>query len=120
MRLFNNKILIERIFETLIAQHVYRFAFRNKLELYYWYDNDEVDLILAKDERIQPIQISYEITDEKTWQREIAGIEKLKKKTNNVTNPLLVVYRGEEKEINGINIVPAKKFLLHIEDYLSS
>lgn len=106
-----------RLFETLIAQHVYSHSLRNRAELYYWYEEVEVDLVY-KGEKVVPIQVSYDITDEGVLIREVEAIKRFEKKYN-VKEGFLVFYRGEEKEVDNVKLVPARKFLLHLEEFLS-
>ncbi|WP_338604437.1 ATP-binding protein [Sulfolobus tengchongensis] len=118
MKIFSVRISRGRLFETLLAQHLFKYSFNTRADLYYWHEKEEIDFILQRGDIIQPIQVAYEIESEETLYREIDPIKKFKDKVTDIQNPILIVYRGEEKTIDQVKILSVKKFLLHIEDYL--
>lgn len=75
----------------------------------------QVDFVIAKDGNVQElIQVSYDISIEKTRNREIRGLKNAAKKLkcNNLT---LVTFEEDETiEEDGytINVIPATKWLL--------
>ena len=82
---------------------------------YYKETSSQVDFVIAKDGNVQElIQVSYDISSEKTRTREIRGLKNAAKKLkcNNLT---LVTFEEQETiEEDGytINIIPATKWLL--------
>ncbi|WP_162000413.1 DUF4143 domain-containing protein [Sulfolobus sp. E11-6] len=108
------------LLETLVAQFLYKLALRERFQLFYWHENEEVDFILVKDNVVQPIQVAYEINNEETLEREIKGIKLFLNKLNSdqyrdkfiIETPQIIVYRGEEKKIENMKIITAKKFFL--------
>ena len=81
------------------------------METYYWYDNVEVDLVVVNNDRILPIQVVYDLSEEDTFQREFKALKKFMEKMG-VNNGIIVIYRGEEREVEGIKIIHAYKFFL--------
>jgi len=81
------------------------------METYYWYDNVEVDLVVVNKDRILPIQVVYDLSEEDTFQREFKALKKFMEKMG-VNNGIIVIYRGEEREVEGIKIIHAYKFFL--------
>jgi len=118
VRVFNPRSSRGRLFESLVAQHVYRFSLSQRMSLYYWLDSLEVDLVVAGEDKAIPIQVVYDVEDQKVLEREIRALRKFREKFGGERS-LLVVYRGEEREISGVNVIPVRKFLLHLEDYLT-
>ena len=82
---------------------------------YYKETSSQVDFVIAKDGNVQElIQVSYDISSEKTRNREIRGLKNAAKKLkcNHLT---LVTFEAQETiEEDGytINIIPATKWLL--------
>jgi len=107
-----------RAFETLIAQHVMRYAKRRLFEVFYWYSqNAEVDIIVKNDKGLLlPIQVTYELNEENR-KREIDSIKKFSKYGK--TRPLIITF-DQEGEVEGIKIIPAYKFLLKTFEILDS
>lgn len=118
LKIFSVKISRGRLFETLIAQHLFEYSLHNKVDLFYWHEKEKIDFVLQREDKIQPIQIAYEIENEETLEREINAINKFREKVKEIQNPVIVVYRGEEKNVRDIRVVLAKKFLMHLKDYL--
>ena len=83
---------------------------------YYKETSSQVDFVIAKDGNVQElIQVSYDISTEKTRNREIRGLKNAAKKLkcNNLT---LVTFEEQETiEEDGytINVVPATEWLLN-------
>jgi predicted AAA+ superfamily ATPase len=107
-----------RAFESLIAQHVMRYAKRRLFEVFYWYSqNAEVDVIIKNDKGLLlPIQVTYELNEENR-KREIDSIKKFSKYGK--TRPLIITF-DQEGEVEGIKIIPAYKFLLKTFEILDS
>lgn len=86
-------------------------------DIFYYRDKQwEVDFIVAKDGKVkQLIQVSYNISSEKTLKREINGLVKAAKKFK--CENLVLINFDEEKEVkaNGhtIQLVPAAEWLVN-------
>ena len=107
-----------RVFETLVVQHLYRYSLRKYYEMYYWSSEDsEVDVVIKSGKVTLPIQIAYELNEENE-EREIKGLKKFKKYAN--YDVALIITFDQEREINGIKVLPAYKFLLNVDDILDS
>ena len=107
-----------RLFETLVVQHLYRYSLRRYYDIYYWSSEDsEVDVVIKSGKVILPIQIAYELNEENE-DREIKGLKKFKKYAN--YDVALIITFDQEREINGIKVLPAYKFLLNIDEILDS
>ena len=83
---------------------------------YYKEASSQVDFVIAKDGNVKElIQVSYEITSEKTRNREIRGLKNAaqKLKCNKLT--LITFEEYETIEDNGltINVIPATEWLLN-------
>ena len=101
-----------KLFENMIALEL----LKAEKEIMYFKDNKECDFIIKNKDRYMPLQVSYELYDEDTREREFAGLYaacsyfKLDKGT-------IVTFEQEEtvkyKEIS-IEIVPAYKFMLSL------
>ena len=82
---------------------------------YYKEVSSQVDFVIAKDGNVRElIQVSYDISSEKTRNREIRGLKNAaqKLKCNNLT---LVTFEEHERiEEDGciINVIPATEWLL--------
>ena len=82
---------------------------------YYKETSSQVDFVIAKDGNVQElIQVSYDISTEKTRNREIRGLKNAAKKLkcNNLTLVTFEEIGTIEKDGYTINIVPATKWLL--------
>lgn len=107
-----------RAFETLVVQHLYRYALKRFYELYYWSsENSEIDVIIKSGKKILPIQITYELNNENE-ERELKSLKKFKKYASYDSS--LVITFEQEREIEGIKVLPAYKFLLSLDDVLDS
>jgi uncharacterized protein len=88
---------------------------RRGKEIYYYKDKKECDFILREDSRItELIQVSYEIGDPKTRQREIEGLLAAKESYKTGKAYIITLDQEESLEIDGvkIKIVPLWKWLL--------
>lgn len=110
-KIFNPKISRGRLFESLVAQFLYKYSLTKRMEIYYWYDNVEVDLVVVNKDRILPIQVVYDLSEEDTFQREFKALKKFMEKMG-ANNGIIVIYRGEEREVEGVKIIHAYKFFL--------
>lgn len=88
---------------------------RRGKEIYYHKDKNECDFILRENSRIiELIQVTYDIGDPKTRQREIAGLLEAAK-TYKINKASIITLNQEESfKVNGvkINIIPIWKWLL--------
>ena len=85
-------------------------------DVFYYKDaSSQVDFVIAKDSNVQElIQVSYDISTEKTRNREIRGLKNAAKKLN-CNNLTLVTFEAHETiEEDGctINVIPATEWLL--------
>ena len=85
-------------------------------DVFYYKDaSSQVDFVIAKDGNVQElIQVSYDISTEKTCNREIRGLKNAAKKLN-CNNLTLVTFEEHETiEEDGctINVIPATEWLL--------
>ena len=83
---------------------------------YYKETSSQVDFVVAKDGNVQElIQVSYDISTEKTRNREIRGLKNAAKKLkcNNLTLITFEEHETIEEEGYTINIVPATEWLLN-------
>ena len=85
-------------------------------DVFYYKDaSSQVDFVIAKDGNVQElIQVSYDISTEKTRNREIRGLKNAAKKLN-CNNLTLITFEGHETiEEDGctINVIPATEWLL--------
>lgn len=103
-----------KLLENIIAIELNR-RYRNTFEetfLYYYNRNCEIDFCIPS-ERIA-IQVSYNLNDDATYEREIGGMKKFLKAFPNYQG--YVITRDEEKEITisdkTIQVIPVWKWLL--------
>jgi hypothetical protein len=101
------------IFLELLRRNRPRYA-----DIFYYKERQwEVDFMVVKDNRIeQLIQVSYEISSEKTLKREITGLVKASEKFR-CENLLLITMNGErtiETDTHTINMMTADKWLLNL------
>ena len=83
---------------------------------YYKEPSSQVDFVIAKDGNVQElIQVSYDISNEKTRNREIRGLKNAAKKLkcNNLTLVTFEEYETIKEEGCIINIIPAAEWLLN-------
>jgi len=104
-------------FEHLIYLELRKKWFKENEDLFYynidWY---EIDFVILKDEKIIPIQVCYDISDKKTFKREIKSLTKILEKYKNIKKTYLVVpFKNEEVSdlnvIDWIEIIDFKEFL---------
>lgn len=60
-----------KILETMVFLDFKRQGY----DIFYYRDKYEIDLILKKNKRILPVQVSYDLKDLKIWQREVSSIK---------------------------------------------
>lgn len=94
----------EKILETM----VFLYFKRQGYDIFYYRDKYEIDLILKKQSKIIPVQVSYSLKDLKTWERETNSIKDFLKKFG--LKEGLVITNDERGEIKDekfkINILP--------------
>ncbi|BCU71104.1 ATP-binding protein [Stygiolobus caldivivus] len=104
-----------RAFETLVVQHLHKYALDKFYEIYYWSSGDsEVDVVIKNGRKIVPIQVTYELNENK--EREVKGVKVFRKYATFDT--ALILTFGQEGEIEGVKVLPAYKFLLSLENIL--
>ena len=85
-------------------------------DVFYYKDaSSQVDFVIAKDGNVQElIQVSYDISTEKTRNREIRGLKNASKKLNCNNLTLITFEEHETIEEDGciINVIPATEWLL--------
>ena len=85
-------------------------------DVFYYKDaSSQVDFVIAKDGNVQElIQVSYDISTEKTRNREIRGLKNAAKKLNcnNLTLVTFEEYETIEEDGCTINVIPATEWLL--------
>lgn len=82
---------------------------------YYKEDSSQVDFVIAKDGNVRElIQVSYDISAEKTRNREIRGLTNAAAKLNCRNLTLVTFEEHETIEVDGytINVIPATEWLL--------
>ena len=82
---------------------------RKYTEIYYFKEKQEVDFFVPKDNLL--INVSYKIDDPKTLNREILALKEAMQKYH--VNESYLITSDEEKEIEGIKIIPLWKFLIN-------
>lgn len=100
--------------ENIVFLELYRHRRGGGFELYYYKQNYEIDFILFKSGKIvQLIQVSYDITDEKTRKRELSAL--VKGSADLHCDSLLLITQAEEGSVEvddkRIEIVPITKWL---------
>ena len=102
--------------ETIVMIHLIRKCRIEGLDLYYYSDNSgECDFILCKgDKTLQAIQVSYDISKEKTRNRELKGLHIAAEATKCDNLLLLTDHNREVVEENGhtIRIQPVYEWCL--------
>ena len=93
-----------KLYENLVFLHLKR----DFDEIYYLKDNQEVDFYLPKTQTI--INVSYDISNPSTLRREIKSLKEFINSKN--INKAYLITNSEEKEIEGIKILPLWKFIL--------
>ena len=101
--------------ENLVFLKLYDNREAGDYEIYYWKNGCEVDFVLVRRQQvIQLIQVSYDLSAPKTRQREINALLKAANRFN-CDNLLLVNYKENSTLTNDgrtIHILPAVEFLL--------
>ena len=116
LRFFSPEFSLGRAFETLVVQHLYRYAMERFYELYYWSSGgNEVDVVVKAGKKVLPVQITYEL-NEGNMEREVEGLRSFRRIAK--FDEALIVTFSQEGEEDGIRVVPAYKFLLKLESYL--
>ncbi len=113
---FNVTIGKGALLENIVAIELKR---RNE-DFYYWKDahtNKEVDFVVAKNKDYALIQVSYELNDPNTVERELGSLAKAMKEFNKHTATLITYAEPNETvskmaEKLKINIIPLWKWLL--------
>ncbi|MCL5055805.1 MAG: ATP-binding protein [Firmicutes bacterium] len=67
---FNDKEMLGAMLENLLAKEFYLVGY----EVFYFRGEKECDFVLVKEDNLIPVQVSYEITNKKTFERELAGL----------------------------------------------
>lgn len=112
-----------RLYENIVAIHLYRESLYGESRVYFWKgkQGEEVDFVIQKGHTIKRlIQVSLDLSDPKTLQREIRGL--LKASTELNCDDLMIISEDEERTVEPewyglkgkIQIVPLYKFLLNI------
>lgn len=106
--------------ETVVAIHLIRSSKMNGLDVYYLSDRSgECDFIVCKGNRVvQAIQVSYDISSEKTRKREIKGLLLAARQTGCDNLLLLTDHENAEIEESGyqIKIQTVCEWSLELED----
>ena len=107
---------IGRKLENIVCVELLRRYRPAYCDVFYYKDaSSQVDFVIAKDGNVQElIQVSYDISTEKTRNREIIGLKNAAKKLN-CNNLTLVTFEEHETiEEDGctINVIPATEWLL--------
>ncbi len=102
----------------LLENLVFNWLYRKYWDVYYFFENKEVDFIIFDWKKInQAIQVCYNLDDEETFEREIAGLEVLNKKFE-VENNFILTFSDEGeyklKSWNTVRIIPTWKYLLDL------
>ncbi|MDE5773631.1 MAG: ATP-binding protein [Muribaculaceae bacterium] len=103
--------------ETIVYMELLRRYKKRAMDIYYFSDRSgECDFIICENRKaILAVQVSYDITSEKTRKREIAGLLLAAKKTGCNQLLLLTDHIYEDLELEGYSIAirPAYDFLLN-------
>jgi predicted AAA+ superfamily ATPase len=90
--------------------------FRRKgYSIYYFKDNKECDFVLEKNNKILPVQVSYNLSDLETRERELAGLVYCCQKLSLKKGVILSLSELKEQMINGIKVkfIPVIPFFLN-------
>ena len=118
---FNSSQNSGRLYENAVAIELKKQELNNKINLYYWKNQqqEEVDFVVKEGIKIkQLIQVCFNITDLKTKNREIRALIKAGKELK--CNNLLIITENTEKEEKtewfgdeaNIKYIPLWKWLL--------
>ena len=116
------------MYENLTAIHFYLQELSGTCRLSYWksQQGEEVDFVIQSGTEIQSlIQVSFDITNPKTFQREIRALLKASEELG--CDTLILITESEEREIvaewygikRKINVVPLYKILLGMTTVVS-
>ncbi|MBQ7711845.1 MAG: ATP-binding protein [Bacteroidales bacterium] len=104
--------------ETIVAIHLKRKCKMEELDVYYLNDRSgECDFVVCNGNQVvQAIQVSYDISAEKTRKREINGLLLAARQTNCDNLLLLTDHESEEVDVNGhyIKVQPVYEWSLEI------
>lgn len=100
-----------KLLENLIAVFLYK---KYESKVFYFQEKRECDFVCMKlDKVVEAVQVSWDVSDVKTKEREIAGLYEALEKFN--LNTGTIVTDSNEEQINykgkTINIVPAYKYV---------
>lgn len=99
-----------KLLENLVALTLWK---KYKEKLFYYMKNVEVDFFIPEEHTA--IQVSYSITNDLTFEREVNALRKITQAFNNI-NKLLIISKNQEKEIElgntTIQVIPIWKWLL--------
>lgn len=105
--------------ETIIYLELLRRCSRNNTDIYYYKKNSrakEVDFVVCKGNKIiQMYQVAYDISNPKTYKREIEALVNASKETSCTELYLITDSMREKIDINDdikINVIPAYQWLL--------
>ena len=105
--------------ETIVAIHLYRKCKMQNLDVYYLNDRSgECDFVVCKGNHvIQAIQVSYDISAEKTRKREVGGLLLAARQTKCHDLLLLTDHESEEIEASGmkIKVQPVYEWCMELE-----
>jgi len=104
--IFNTSFSSE--YSKLYENLVFLYLRRKFNDIYYFKDVQEVDFFIPQQKIL--INVSYKIDNAKTLTRELSALKEAMTKLN--INQSYLITSNEEKEIEGIKIVPLWKFLL--------
>ncbi len=93
-----------KLYENLVFLHLRR----KYLGIYYFKEKQEVDFFIPDDNLL--INVNYKIDNQETLKREISALKEAMEKYN-ISESYLIT-SDEEREIEGIKIVPLWKFLI--------
>jgi hypothetical protein len=116
-----------KLYENLVAIALQRRRLSGELDFYFWKGprNEEVDFVIKRDLRVaQLIQVSADVRDPKTWDREVRSL--LKASAELRCADLLVLTENEEREEDvswygtqgRVRCVPLWKWLVASDEYL--
>ena len=89
-----------------------RWFIENETLFYYNIDNYEIDFLVLKNNKIIPIQVSYNIDDEKTFKREIKSLKKFLEKYSSISQAYLIVpFKEKDYNIDWIKVIDFKEFI---------
>jgi len=99
---------VGRLVENLVFIELTR---RGK-DIYYWENNNEVDFVVKKNNKLDCINVCY---SDEIPEREIKGLKEIKKDFGNKVKNLIVLTKDIEKEEDKIRFIPLWKWLI-LED----